>query len=168
MIFRDATLDDIPQIAAMHIASWQAAYRGLLPDEVLDNLSLEDRCARWRKGMTEHPDRPTLLCMIDDTAAGFLCFGPARDEDVDRNKTAEVIACYVHPDYWEKGIGRLLWDRVRDRLRGTFDEVILWTWRDNTRARGFYERLGFTFDGTEKLADTYGASLIEVRYRRSL
>ena len=49
MILRDATESDIEPLVRLHIASWQAAYRGILPDEVLDHLSLEKRsnlCAR--------------------------------------------------------------------------------------------------------------------------
>jgi ribosomal protein S18 acetylase RimI-like enzyme len=166
MIFRDATLADIESIATTHIASWQAGYRGLMPDDLLNNLSLEKRCAGWRRGMTENPDRPTLLCLIDSRVAGFLCYGPARDKDVDPKHTAEVIACYVHPDDWRQGIATKLWQIVHVRLRSSFDDVILWVLRDNDRARGFYACIGFTPDGTEKVDADFDSPLVEVRYRR--
>ena len=49
MEVRWATADDAAAIAAVHIASWRAAYRGLLPDAVLDSLSLEARTDHWRE-----------------------------------------------------------------------------------------------------------------------
>jgi RimJ/RimL family protein N-acetyltransferase len=44
--------------------------------------------------------------------------------------------------------------------------ITLWTLRGNTRARAFYEKLGFEADGTEK-QDTklVGFVLHEVRYQ---
>ena len=35
---RAATEDDVPAIVAIHIRSWQWAYRGLLPDDLLAGL----------------------------------------------------------------------------------------------------------------------------------
>jgi hypothetical protein len=35
---RDADPEDAEQIAIIHVHSWQAAYRGLLPQEYLDRL----------------------------------------------------------------------------------------------------------------------------------
>ena len=45
---RAATPADAAAIAGVHVRSWQAAYRGIVPDEVLDGLSLPDREQRWR------------------------------------------------------------------------------------------------------------------------
>jgi RimJ/RimL family protein N-acetyltransferase len=46
--------------------------------------------------------------------------------------------------------------------------VTLWVLRDNERARRFYERAGWSFDGTEKEDVVAGATVTEVRYRRDL
>lgn len=40
---REAGADDVEAIAHVHVASWQAAYRGVFPDEHLDDLSTDDR-----------------------------------------------------------------------------------------------------------------------------
>ena len=44
---RDATPDDAHAIATVHVASWQVAYRGFMPDAVLDGLSVDDRARKW-------------------------------------------------------------------------------------------------------------------------
>lgn len=44
---RPAVLDDVPQIAAVHVAGWQIGYQGLLPQQVLDDLTAAQRLTRW-------------------------------------------------------------------------------------------------------------------------
>jgi hypothetical protein len=40
---RPARPDDALPVAGVHVRSWQAAYRGLLPDDYLDGLRAEER-----------------------------------------------------------------------------------------------------------------------------
>ena len=43
VVIREATPDDARAIAEVHVASWRWAYRGDLPAEFLDGLSVDDR-----------------------------------------------------------------------------------------------------------------------------
>jgi hypothetical protein len=45
---RRAVVEDAEAIAAVHVASWRAAYRGLIDQEVLDRLSVEQRAQAHR------------------------------------------------------------------------------------------------------------------------
>ncbi len=47
MLLRPAEPADAMAVARVHVRSWQAAYRGLLPDAYLDGLRPEDRAARY-------------------------------------------------------------------------------------------------------------------------
>ena len=40
-MIRLATLEDARKIAEIQVASWQVAYRGILPDEFLDQMNVE-------------------------------------------------------------------------------------------------------------------------------
>jgi hypothetical protein len=42
-MIRQAILEDAEAIAKVHVASWQAAYKGLMPAEFLASLSVERR-----------------------------------------------------------------------------------------------------------------------------
>ena len=47
MIIREPTKSDARDLAEVHVRSWQAAYKGQLPDEILDNLSVDQREQQW-------------------------------------------------------------------------------------------------------------------------
>ena len=81
---RAATPDDAQAIATVHVASWRVAFRGLLPDDVLDNLSASDRTRIWAERLTVAAPRTGILLVVDGTAVlGFASTGPARGVDDD-------------------------------------------------------------------------------------
>lgn len=46
---RHAIFSDARAIAIIHISSWQAVYRGYIPDNIPDNLSIDERDKLWKK-----------------------------------------------------------------------------------------------------------------------
>ena len=48
-MIRPATVDDAAAVAHVHVSSWRSTYRGLMPDAVLDSLSVERRAEFWRE-----------------------------------------------------------------------------------------------------------------------
>jgi hypothetical protein len=55
---RPARPDDAAAVAGVHVRSWQAGYRGLLPDAYLEALRPEDRMDRYTFGTTD-PELPS-------------------------------------------------------------------------------------------------------------
>jgi len=98
MQIRPAKESDIPGLAETHIAAWQAAYRGLMPDAVIDAQTLDNRTAGWTKTLTD-ASRGNLACLIDDRIVGFSSFCKSRDQDANSGE-AELVAMYVHPEFW--------------------------------------------------------------------
>jgi ribosomal protein S18 acetylase RimI-like enzyme len=169
---RAATPDDAASIAIVHVRSWQVAYRGQLPDELLDNLSVEQRTRWWAEGFwsKDIAHRRLLVAEADGSIRGFAVVGPRRDESA-TDATGELYAIYVDPDVWTQGIGRHLMERAVDELRSAgFAEATLWVLETNERARRFYEIAGWQTDGArrvERLREG-GVEAVEVRYRRDL
>ena len=50
---RRATIDDAGGIAVVHVATWRATYRGLMPQSLLDGRSVEARTAVWWRILRE-------------------------------------------------------------------------------------------------------------------
>ena len=168
MIIRAATTPDAHDIAEVHVASWKTAYRGLMPDSVLDGLFVPKRAEMWRRIISEQKF-PLRVAEQDDRIVGLVNFGPARDPDAPA-LTGEILAIYVDPDLWHEGIGRELLRAALSELKSAgFNEATLWVLDSNSRARIFYEQAGFSVDGatkTEIVGDS--VAIQEVRYRRPL
>jgi GNAT superfamily N-acetyltransferase len=170
-VVRDATLDDAKAIAAVHVRSWQAAYRGLLPDDLLDSLSAPDREAMWRMSIA----RPALGhgCVVaeeEGDVIGFAAFGPARQGHGAASPDAgEVYAIYLAPERLGRGVGRTLLSGATDRLREAgFRSALLWVLEANERARGFYELMGWRVDGATTTERIDCVNLPTVRYAIAL
>jgi GNAT superfamily N-acetyltransferase len=163
---RRATRSDAEAIAEVQVRTWQVAYRGQLPDELLDTLSVERRASNWRR-MLDAGD-PVFVAARADALVGFASVGVCRDEDAARD-CGEVYAIYVEPASWGLGLGRALIERSVDELRGRgHRDATLWVLEANSRARRFYEAAGWFPDGGRKTEQQRGAELREVRYRRRL
>ena len=167
MILRRAEPADALAVAGVHVRSWQVAYRGLLSDDYLDTLRPEDRAARYTFA-ERAPDRPLTIVATDgQTICGFATTGPAHDAVLPR--TGEVLALYVDPDRWGRGVGRALIEAARENLvEQAFDAASLWVLAGNERAERFYRIDGWAPDGSRREDEVWGVSVDEVRYRRSL
>ena len=83
-------------------------------------------------------------------------------------EVGELYALYLLPAWWSAGVGRALMTSVLDALRGDrYRRVVLWVLADNARARRFYERAGFTLDGSTNVLNGLGG-VLEVRYTRDV
>jgi len=164
MLLRGAEPRDAHGIAVVHVRSWQEAYRGLMPQEVLDGLSIADREAGWARIIADPAQRShTLIVERDGEIVGWASFGAARDADA--VATGELWGIYAHPDEWSTGIGRLLLDGVEQQLRAEGHErAYLWVLAGNDRAARFYERNGWVADGGTKVDERPGLVLHERRH----
>jgi ribosomal protein S18 acetylase RimI-like enzyme len=171
MQIRTAVVEDAAQIADVHVRSWQGAYRGLMPQDYLDGLDHAERSQMWVRIASGVDGTRSAVLVAEDEAGlhGFTAFGPTRDEDESSGQIGQIGSIYLAPDVWGTGCGRELMTAALGRLANAgYHEATLWVLDTNVRARGFYEKAGFRFDGAEKLDDRGGFSLREVRYRRPL
>jgi GNAT superfamily N-acetyltransferase len=163
---RPAVITDARAIAAVHISSWRAAYRGLMPDSVLDGLSIDKRERDWIDILGKHA-RHNLVLEQSGRIVGWASFGPARDADLDAQKVVELYGIYFIPGAWGRGLGRRLYEAVEKILSGK--HAVVWVLEKNDRARNFYEALGFMIEPDRiKVIDREGAKLAEVRYQKEL
>jgi GNAT superfamily N-acetyltransferase len=147
-LIRRARPEDARPVAEVHVASWQHAYRGLLPDDYLERLSVDHREAMWREAFAD-PDQASgaFVAEIDGRIVGFASFGPSRDEEIPE-RTGEVPAIYLDPAVLGTGVGRELFEAATIALRDAgFARATLWVLEANALARRFYEKAGWAWDG---------------------
>lgn len=170
MEIRPARDDDAAQLGVVHVLSWQAAYRGLLPQHFLDGLDPARRARLWERTLGEPAPRSgVVVADAGDRLAGFAHFCPSRDEDADPARTGELSSIYLLPESWGRGVGRQLMTAALAGLaEAGYGQATLWVLDSNDRARRFYRMAGWAVDGAVKQEEGPGFTLTEVRYRRPL
>lgn len=166
---RAATLEDAPAIAEVHVASWRWAYRDDLPASALELRSVEDRERLWTDWFaSREPAADVLVAEEDGRIVGFSGFGVSRDDGAG-DATGEIRTIYLLEEAAGKGIGRDLFGRANERLRELgYRRATLWVLETNTRSRRFYEKAGWTWDGTTSAHQFECANLPIVRYATDL
>jgi ribosomal protein S18 acetylase RimI-like enzyme len=148
LTLRPATEADADLIAAIHSASWQATYRGLLPDTFLNGEVAHDRASYWRARMSA-PGAERRMVLIAERAAeaiGFVC--------VERQPDSQwgVLLDNLHalPAHQGIGAGKLLMRAAQDWAREQGEtQLYLYVLEGNMPAVAFYERQGWQFSGAE-------------------
>lgn len=163
---RDAGPGDAAAVAEIHVVSWKATYRGLLPDEPLDRLAVGDRLPMWQRYFDRpRGERGDVLVVLDDggTVCGFANAAPAAGHG---EAVAELFTIYLHPDAWGTGLGHLLHEALVERLRERgYREAVLHVHPGNGRARRFYEAHGWRDDGVDRHETIWDVDVAERRYR---
>lgn len=161
-MIRAAIAADAPLLGTLHVHAWQRAYRGIFPDEFLDELDIERRIHWFSRAIDE--GREILVAESGGSVTGFSSFGTSRG-----NEWGELYAIYVHPDHWGEGHGHGLITATEQRLGEIgFDDVLLWVIDSNSQARRFYERQGWMLARPVKIEEIGGIQVTEVRYEKDL
>jgi GNAT superfamily N-acetyltransferase len=156
-------------IGLVHVRSWQAAYRGLVPEEFLDGLDPVQRAGHWERQLSAEGEQPELVLVaeVDGQVVGFAAIGPSRDEDGDRD--GEVRAIYLTAEHWGQGIGTALMARRWTSCAGpALVERRSGSLPPTSGGEGSTRRVGWAPDGAVKEDDSRGFPITEVRYRRAL
>lgn len=128
ILVRNALETDLQQIVETHVSCWQETYRGIMPDELLDNLNLEGRRKYWESRLKDN--YMNFVAEVDGQVVGFACCGPNREALKDYD--AEVYAIYLKAAHHGKGLGQGLWLRCIEVLTiEEYQKVIVWVLKDN-------------------------------------
>jgi ribosomal protein S18 acetylase RimI-like enzyme len=158
---RAARPEDARRLAEIHVETWRATYQGVMPQALLDTLSVDGRERQWQEWIP-HSETTAFVAEAGGRIVGFVHVGPCRSSP----EIGELYAIYVVPAAHGTGAGPALMDAALEALRARWDEAILWVATENPRARRFYERHGWVVDG-ERVDVFGGADVPETRYRLS-
>ncbi len=166
MKIRNAQLSDAFKIAQIHIASWRSAYKGMVPDDYLDKLSVEKRKRGWEEIINGLDASGQCLIVAEDKGeiVSFISAGAARKYNLEFD--GELYAIYSDPAYYGHGAGTILFEKCTDYLKQEgFSNFYCWVLEDNKIGRRFYERIGGEIVGNQKeTVEIAGKKLQEVMY----
>ena len=150
-LVRSVHRGDEAALAHIQTESWKAAFADILDAQTLAKCTDIERATEMYRRLLEEDVGNGYLLLLDGQPHGIAYWDAARDAAADGK--AELICIHSLPENWHKGYGGMLMDRVlRDIREAGYPEVVLWVFRDNARARAFYEAKGFTMTGLTQLA----------------
>lgn len=165
---RKATQADAAALGALHVASWHETYTGVIPDEMLAELSVDARTAMWSKilGAPDEFGRAAVFVAEDNgRVIGFGACGQQREDALtDKGFSGEFGAIYVLRSHQRRGVGRSIIAAMSNELSAAgHTAACLWVLRQNAPARAFYEKLGGIVVA-EKVDERPNATLVEDAY----
>ena len=143
-----ADRDQGPVFAALHLDSAIAGYADIFPEDA-PPPALDEVIEQWRYWLGPDWDagRRAFVAQDDSATVGVVLAG----EDPMASSLGHIARLYVAPERWGQGIGTALYAAAVDHLRAVgFAEATLWVLERNTRARSWYERLGWECTGERK------------------
>ena len=151
MSVRNAEFEDMKRFGHIMSVSFRTAFADFVTQETMDACAQEENCV----ALLEHVFRDGQMHFLIGEDSGMLVWKQTDDG-------AEIVAIHSLPESWGTGLGHAMLEAALNQIgEGT---VFLWAFRDNIRARRFYEKHGFRWDGSERVSEFDGA--LEVRYVR--
>ncbi|WP_343069260.1 GNAT family N-acetyltransferase [Lysinibacillus agricola] len=106
MKIRKANIQDAQGIGKVHVDSWRTTYKGILPDDFLNNLSYEQRTELWKKNISDATNYVLVAENEQDEIIGFATGGTRKTNSVPN--AIDLTSIYLLEEYHGKGIGKQL------------------------------------------------------------
>lgn len=143
---RKAEKKDLKAVSEIVVKGWQTAYRGIIDDEYLNNLSIEEN---YQKRLKEYTGKGLIVAEYKKEVVGFCRY---RTGNYYKNEydsiDCEICALYVKYNRKRNGIGKKMLNYVIGEFKEKgYSKMILWCLKDNYPSRSFYEKLGGIYCG---------------------
>lgn len=150
--------DDRFEISSIYEQSWKFAYKGIIPQGYLDSIP----SGKWAENI-DKSDLHSLVVIENLKMIGTTSFCKSRFNNF--ADYGEIVSIYLLPEYIGKGYEKILLKNAVDELSALgFHDIFLWVLEDNTRARTFYEKFGFTVSENFLDDNIGGKNLREIQY----
>lgn len=162
---RKATNKDSESLASIIVESWKSAYSNVIPkDEITKFLDKQRRQRQFERFIED--EEIVLIGLYDEIPFGLVFANKDNDEQL--KACGSIYSIYLLEEYWGKGLATKLMDVVISILKEEgCKQVSLWVYEVNMRARKFYEKCGFLYDGNKKHSH-FSNKPIELRYVKQI
>ena len=163
---RDVNFEDLRRVSEIVVESWKTAYRGIVADEYLESLTVDQN---YQKRLNDYTDGGFVVAEINNEVVGFCRY---RFENAYEDKfpdvDCELCALYVKSAYKGNGVGKKIINYVMNDFKEKgYKKMILWCFKDNYPARMFYEKIGGIY-GSEGIITRSEKDYKEVSYTYDL
>lgn len=136
---RPVTRNDLPQVAEVHVKTWQRSFLGIAPEDYLKNMSVEKRLQAYRERSCEGTYSMLVAEHREKGIVGFADFGtPKLPGEFD----AQIYSFYFLPEFQRQGLGSRLFQRCVAKMSGVGVKSLCLDSLEVSPYRPFYEKLG--------------------------
>jgi ribosomal protein S18 acetylase RimI-like enzyme len=133
--FRDATANDIPALAQLHVAAWNATYPGTHRPP-----TVAIREWQWRKAFAENDGG--WFCIVIERPDGKLVGFAKGIRLTDLPGQGDLNKIYLLPEYYRLGLGRRLVGHVVRRFMAQGVTSVRLLGEPDNPSRAFHEAIG--------------------------
>lgn len=159
----NARQGDEKALAYIQTESWKSAFHDILSEEdLIQRTDLSKTEAMYARVL----NNPMIHVSLETVDGKPHCMAAwSRNRAGLADNVAELICIHSLPDNWRRGYGSMMMEQVLTQMKEEgYQQVILWVFEQNTRARGFYEKHGFLLN--PETQNNFGS--VEVMYTKKL
>ena len=162
---RAAKKEDATSLANIIVESWKSAYSEIIPkDEITRYLDKDRRKIQFEKFIEN--GEIVLIGLLNEMPCGLVFANKDNDEGLEN--CGSIYSIYLLEETWGKGLSSKLMDQTIEILKEEgCKQISLWVYEENLRARKFYEKHDFIFDGSKKYS-RFSNKPLELRYIKEL
>lgn len=154
---------DEQALAHIQTESWKAAFQQILSPDVLEKSTSLALAAVMYQRLLENDVGNGYILRVDGEPHCIAWWDASREADMPGY--AELICIHSLPERWHMGYGsRMMQQVLADMAAAGYHRAMLWVFAENTAARRFYEKHGFSANNREKI----GLGALEICYEKAL
>ena len=149
---RRAVSGDESLLAFIQTESWKAAFKQIIPDELLEKCTDVERATAMYKRLLQEKKGNGYILSVDEKPHCIAWWDATREKNMPGY--AEIICIHSLKERWKQGYGSKMMDRMlSDIASAGYSKIMLWVFEENERARKFYEAKGF--HATDKIQPAF-------------
>ena len=150
-------------LAYIMTESWKAGFKDILSADILQRFTQMDKTIEMYRRLVAQNIGNGYLLKVEGEPHCIAWWDATRENDMPGY--AELICIHSLEKQWGKGYGSKMMDAVlNDIANAGYTKVMLWVYKDNVRARRFYEAHGFVNNGKLKMTE----EATEICYEKNL
>ena len=145
-----AKYDDMKTLAFIQTSSWKKGFENILSEDTLEKYTDLEKCQMMLEKVYDSKSGNFYIACRDGKPCAELFWREGKEMD----ESAEIVALHSIPESWGHGVGKAIMDKATDDIKAKgYKHIYLWVFKENLRARKFYEKFGYSLDGEHRVSD---------------
>ena len=147
--YREASAEECLEVAKVHVRSWKESFAGLVPESVMDGITVEKRTKAFLGRFQSSSYKMYVAEVADQGVIGFADCGEPRHEIT--GYQTELYAIFLLPEFQGSGVGRRLFALCVEAVVKSGKSSMYLLAFENSPYRSFYDKMGGVVIGKQQV-----------------